>query len=932
MRDELIALDLETTGLDPTKDAIIEIGAVRMVNGVIVDEFSALVNPGIAIPQNITHLTGIRTEHVLDKPGIQALLPLISTFVGTTPIIGHSVGFDTSFLRHQGILRTNSQIDTYDLAAILLPTAHRYTLSSLTDMLGITLENAHRALDDARASALLYWSLWEKVLQLPVTVLKEISALSEGLNWDARPFFMAAYHEVLLAHPDITDTVDVLAGFTGSPKEPLPLSMQQETMIPEFAPEGIADLFSEQGQFAAKMPGYEFRSQQVDVARAVAESFSTSQHIIIEAGTGTGKSLAYLAPAALWALANNARVVVSTNTINLQEQLFHKDIPIVQQSLGLSFETALVKGRGNYLCPRRFAAARRRRPNNIDELRALAKILVWLLDHPSGNKSEISLRGNNENIAWSRLSAEDENCTGDMCAGIMQGICPYYKARKKAESAQLLIVNHALLLSDVAANGHILPEYQYLIVDEAHHLEEAITNGLGFNIDEGGLRRRVADIGGLDRGFMGDLLTTVKRSDVPPEMAAKLVQFVGFISAAASDMESQISSLFNVARTFIEEVEGGRSHDFVSQIRITPQRRNTTSFAQLQAAWSGLQEYMDALIDSMRKLAAGLARLEKYTIPNYTDFVSGADAVAQHIIDIRSQLAEIIEPANRTNICWITAGQDPTRLTFNSAPLHIGDLLNKHLWSAKKSVILTSATLQTHGTFDYIRERLHAEHIRTLDVGSPFDYKSSTLIFLPEDMPEPNERHAYQQAVERSIIELAAALDGRVLGLFTSYTQLRQTAQAISPRLALGNIAIYDQSDGSSRQSLLEGFKTTEKAVLLGTKSFWEGVDIPGETLSAVVMTRLPFAVPTDAIFAARSESYSNSFDEYALPDTILRFRQGFGRLIRTKHDRGIVVVLDKRMVSKSYGINFLESLPECTVHRGRLSELPDVARKWVSS
>jgi DNA polymerase-3 subunit epsilon/ATP-dependent DNA helicase DinG len=224
---------------------------------------------------------------------------------------------------------------------------------------------------------------------------------------------------------------------------------------------------------------------------------------------------------------------------------------------------------------------------------------------------------------------------------------------------------------------------------------------------------------------------------------------------------------------------------------------------------------------------------------------------------------------------------------------------------------MTSATLQTRGNFDYIRERLNGEQVATTEVGSPFNYRESTLLYIPNDIPEPNNRNAYQQAVEKGIVELAAALNGRVLALFTSYTQLRQTAQAITPRLALGDIAVYDQSDGTSRQALLEGFTSAQKAVLLGTRSFWEGIDIPGEDLSALVIVRLPFAVPSDPVFAARSETYQNSFNDYAIPDAILRFRQGFGRLIRTSTDRGIVTVFDRRIISKGYGVNFIEALPE---------------------
>ena len=274
------------------------------------------------------------------------------------------------------------------------------------------------------------------------------------------------------------------------------------------------------------------------------------------------------------------------------------------------------------------------------------------------------------------------------------------------------------------------------------------------------------------------------------------------------------------------------------------------------------------------------------------------------------QLNNFANTPNANTIYWISAGQDGDYLAVQSAPLHVGPLVEEYLWNAKESVVMTSATLQTNGSFDYIRERLNAAEVETVEVGSPFNYHDSTLLYVPNDMPDPNDRYRYQQAVERGLIELTAALNGRVMGLFTSYTHLRQTAQAITPRLALGNITVYDQSDGSSRQSLLDGFKTTERAILLGTRSFWEGVDIPGESLSALVIVRLPFSVPTDPVFAARAETYTDSFNNYTLPDAILRFRQGFGRLIRTRTDRGIVVIFDSRVLTKSYGSSFSPRCP----------------------
>jgi DNA polymerase-3 subunit epsilon/ATP-dependent DNA helicase DinG len=255
--------------------------------------------------------------------------------------------------------------------------------------------------------------------------------------------------------------------------------------------------------------------------------------------------------------------------------------------------------------------------------------------------------------------------------------------------------------------------------------------------------------------------------------------------------------------------------------------------------------------------------------------------------------------------------------------------VEEHLFNKKDTVILTSATLRTAGSFDFIRSRLNAHEARALTVGSPFDYEASTLLYLPTDMPEPNTP-GYQQTVERTLISLCKATQGRTLVLFTSHNQLRRTAQAIAPLLADEDIVVYEQGDGSSRRQLLENFRTTPRSVLLGTRSFWEGIDVVGEALSCLVIVRLPFAVPTDPIFAARAESMEDPFGQYAVPDAILRFRQGFGRLIRSQTDRGVVVVLDRRIQSKAYGQLFLDSLPSCTVHRGPLANLPRLAAEWI--
>lgn len=920
MRGELVALDLETTGLDVNNDSIIEIGAVRIRDGKILEEYSTLVNPGFVIPNETTHITGIHQDDLRNAPLLTSALPTITEFVGNSPVIAHNVGFDMGFMRRFGTMKSNLPIDTFELASILLPRAPRYSLSSLAKLLEIDLENAHRALDDARATAILYWHMWEKITALPPAILFEINQAMLNFQWDTGEVFRAAYEEVKTT-TDSEEIQNVLDIF--EPLDSNTTALKANNVLDTINLDDVDAILAEGGKLSQHLPNYESREEQLRMAQSIAHTFNEGSNLMVEAGTGTGKSLAYLLPAVLWAEKNNQRIVISTNTINLQDQLINNDVPILKDIMEKDFRAEVMKGRGNYLCPRRLAAVRRRRPSNIDELKTLAKILVWLQESQTGDKNEISLRSG-EYFVWSRLSAEDEDCSLHRCQSQMEGTCPYFKARKKAEAAHIVISNHALLVSDAVSDNAVLPTYKYLIADEAHQLEDAVTNGLSTRIDQTSLLRRLTDLGGVNSGLLGDLLRSTKNS-APDKHAMRLEAFIQDIGDAIKAMQIHVRSFFEAVNQFIQDSRSERAY----KIRLDNKKRGHGSFQMLGSAWETLAEYFEVVIDAMGQLAGALKQLEKYDIPSFDDHLNATAATQRNLSEIFSNLNNCILDPDANHVYWINNAKSVEWLSIQSAPLHVGPLMEDYIWNAKDSVILTSATLQTAGNFQFTRERLYAESAKELAVGSPFDYKDSTLLYVPEDIPQPNER-GYQHAIEKGIVELAATLNGRVLALFTSYAQLRETAANISPRLSLGNIAVYDQATGGSREALLESFKSSEKAVLLGTKSFWEGIDIPGDDLVALVIVRLPFAVPNDPIFAARSSTYSNAFNDYAVPDAILRFRQGFGRLIRTQSDRGIVSIFDSRVIHKSYGMKFIESLPDVTLEYGKLADLPAKAKDWL--
>lgn len=923
MRGEWTAIDLETTGLDPSQDEIIEIGAVRVVDGQIVDEFSTLVHPGRAIPAPVTVLTGIQNDDLIGAPSIQAVLPQLQAFVGNTPLLGHNVGFDASFMHKHGLFRNNEQIDTYELASVLLPEAPRYALSQLTVMFGFDIQSAHRALYDARATAFIFNELWKRAIQLPVALLQEIVSLSSGLKWDGRSVFAAALEERLASGERASALHFPVFSAGRAPSH----SLAEPLEIKSVAVDAVTDIFQKNGPLAAYLPAYEMRTQQIDMAEAVTDAFNKPHHAMIEAGTGTGKSYAYLVPAILWATKNQSRVVVSTNTINLQDQLMANDIPTLRQALGVDFRASVLKGRSNYICPHQLALARRRTPANIEELRTVAKVLVWLLTTTSGDRSELSLRGPEENLAWLRMSADNHACISGECQ--KEGlICPFHQARKAADGSHLIIVNHALLLADATSTNRVLPDYQYMIVDEAHHLEDAATTSLSKRIDAPLLHRQLSDLGDSNSGLLGRLMIALTQS-TSEKTLQRFATFVGDISGVVRAMRFHVNRLFDAFRALLQEID--LPQETYSSIRVTDTIRSRTEFSSIQIVWHELSEFFEGLTSALQQLTSAGGRLEKLRAGEQEELFLALAGVVTELSDLQTHLNEFIHAPQENTIYWMQLGQTFDYVSLQSAPLHVGKIVQDFLWKSKRSVILTSATLRAGGDFRYMKDRLSAEDVEVYEIGSPFDYKSSTLLFLPQDMPDPNDKQKYQQQVERTLIDLVSTLNGRVLALFTSYAHLRQTSYAISPRLALGNIAIYDQSDGTSRQALLEGFKTSERAILMGTRSFWEGIDIPGEKLSAVVILRLPFAVPTDPVFAARSETYHNAFNEYTMPDAIVKFRQGFGRLIRTTTDRGIVVVLDSRVTSKGYGHNFIDALPDCTIQRGLLSGLPEAAKTWLT-
>jgi ATP-dependent DNA helicase DinG len=928
--DSIVALDIETTGLDPLKDTIIEIGAVRFKGRRVEAEWSTAINPGRRIPPFITQLTGITDSMVLSAPSIHDVLPTLAAFVGDAPILGHNVRFDLAFLGRHKLFLDSDSIDTYELAAVLMPDAKRYSLSALSHALGVPLTANHRGLNDAHATRGIFLRLYEEALSMPIGLLAELLRLGERVEWGAfLPLRMAMRERTreVVSSRELTYQVPLFRETVTRPQppiapngDPLPLDTDE-----------VAALLEQGGAFSRHFPHYEYRPQQVEMLRSVSNAFSEGRHLLVEAGTGTGKSMSYIIPAAMWAMQNNRRVVISTNTINLQDQLIQKDIPDLRAALGIDLRAVVLKGRSNYLCPRRLESLRRRGPQNADEMRVLGKVLVWLQGTTSGDRGEINLNGPAEREIWNRLSAEDETCTADACLRRTGGACPFYRARQAAQAAHILIVNHALLLADVSTGSRVLPEYDYLIIDEAHHIEEATTSALSFRVTQADIERLLRELGGPRAGLLSWLLSATQDLLAPSDYAA-LTHAVQQATDHAFRLETHLRGFFIGLEYFLNAQREGRPGSmYAHQERILPATRTQPAWGEVELAWDEADRSMIPLLECTARLLQGLAELNDALSEEDEELYGSLSNLFRRLTEVHQHLNALVFSPEPDRIYWVESNQNSTRLALHAAPLHIGPLMERYLWQEKACIILTSATLTTGGEFDYLRSRLNAIEADELALGSPFDYERSALLYLVNDIPEPSDRQGHQRAVENALIQLCRATGGRTLALFTSYDQLRRTSNAIAPVLAKDEIQVYEQGEGASPHSLLETFRTSERAVLLGTRAFWEGVDVPGDALSVLVIVKLPFDVPSDPIIASRSETFDDPFYQYQLPEAILRFRQGFGRLIRTQFDHGLIVVLDKRILTKRYGRFFLESLPTCTVRTAPLENLPKSAARWLN-
>jgi ATP-dependent DNA helicase DinG len=701
----------------------------------------------------------------------------------------------------------------------------------------------------------------------------------------------------------------------------------------------IGRVFAPNGMMAG-LKGYEQRDEQLRMAFAVAEAFNGDKVVLVEAGTGTGKSLAYLVPSILWAVRNNQRVVISTNTINLQEQLIRKDLPFLARNSSVEFKAVLVKGRSNYACLRKLENAEAEPALFPDEATAeLTSIIEWSKSCQDGCRSDLSFapRGS----TWEEVCCEADQCSRSKCKHFNR--CFFYRARRDASSANILVVNHALLLSDIVLRKEtgydataILPPFTRLIFDEGHHLEDVATSHLSLIISRGAILKQLQRLVPQKAAKAG-LLTIISNRltrDLPESMESLYTELSALLEIhllpKSHDVGALTESTMDWLALAVERVvsgEGGRER----KLRITPEVERTQFWQEcrqrVQALAAAVGDYTSALRTLVRRCGDLPDKLKEKLADQLLD-TAGIEGRLQAMVD---GLLFFIGTPDDGYCRWIetSSGHRGVQARLCAAPLDISGQVKETILDKLKTIIVTSATLTVGGDFKYLKKRtgfglLPKERLRELQLASPFDYASQVFVAVPDDMPEPTG-HGFREALEERILRAVSTSKGGAFILFTSYDLLNKVYSALMSDLTRLGLTALKQGE-TGRHALLAHFRKDQNAVLFGTDSFWEGVDVKGEALRLVIITRLPFQVPTEPVQQARSEQVEagggDSFREFSIPQAVIKFRQGFGRLIRSRDDRGAVLILDRRITTKGYGKIFLRSLPDTELVRGDSDEV----------
>ncbi|GGG58513.1 ATP-dependent DNA helicase DinG [Paenibacillus radicis (ex Gao et al. 2016)] len=942
-------LDLETTG-HSISDEILQVGLVIVNDELdIVDSFNSFVRPTIEIPAFITQLTGIDAGLVADAPELDEVLMQLIPYLDDAVLVAHNVNFDAGFL-NQALDRcgyhtfAGRRLDTIELLRILYPSITTYQLGAVSELFGITHDQHHRADSDAMATAKLFAESVRKLRRLPLLTLQRLSFLVDNgsdLSW-----FIA----LTLQQAEQQSAIDLnayqyfnqFAMKAGEWTEEQPARTDSiEDALSDMSFEQYLDSIKQ--RFIEKFPNYEEREAQTTMFHEVFESLQSDRHLLIEAGTGTGKSLGYLIPSLYYGVKEEKKIVVSTHTINLQEQLRHRDIPLLKDVLPFEFRASIFKGRGNYLCLRKFESKINAKDMAapVDDAITASQMVVWLGETETGDQEELNFGGKGADF-WSTVASDADSCLNRACPWFKR--CYYHRAKHEANIADVCITNHSMLFTDVQADHRLLPTYNHLIIDEAHHVEEVASKHLGMQINYFSLSHTTTR---LFKDARTGLLPTLRHrlQQEGHERSESWAETIDTIIPVFSEIKEHWEKLFELMYSFVgTTVEGNTENGQSAVCRLRGD--------SLPSGWEDtvtVEDNVSSEISRVIRLAEKMSSdiKDKIDDTGIQGLVTDLNGALRDLTRIKDDLKQFMKIDQSTDVFWIEASAQYRyrSVQLYAVPIDVSRQLQQYFFNVKDSIVMTSATLSVQKSFQYAEEQLGLEgfeasnRLKTVQLPSPFNYRQQALVMIPRNFPTMKGASGDPQFVSmlvQSLAETAIETKGRMLVLFTSYRMLKQTYEPLKEALTGKGIQVIGQGiDSGNRTKLTRRFTQQPESVLLGTSSFWEGVDIPGDALTCLAIVRLPFQPPNHPLVEAKSELLQkqklNPFMKLSIPQAVIRFKQGFGRLVRTAKDKGIVILYDTRVIDTYYGKHFLYSLPGPKIETMHTDLMVPRIREWLA-
>lgn len=946
--EKFVVFDLETTGLDWFSDKIIEIAGVKYVDGNISETYSQLVYPERKIDDSITILTGITNADLADMPLIEQVLPRFLDFVDGLPLVAHNLHFDQDFLEHNISLHGFNKLfitkDFYDsllLSQIFLfsgPSNHK--LATLAEYIGYNGTDYHRALADCQATGQLFLHIISKSLELAEETVKRLASTVSRFDSPAKAFLLnlANYYSSTAFSRKTHQTEKKLSTSFNFFEKTHNISEEHKRIIT--GTKIIEEIMGSNGLLSHAISRFEHRKEQIQMAEKCLVALDSNAILISEAGTGVGKSFAYLIPAIIHGILKDEKVIITTNTKNLQEQIFFKDVPVLHQLFDSAFMAIILKGRRNYLCRSRYENICRDPGYYLTqkEVDKFLPLVVWAEKTTTGDIEENSgFKKEYASDIWQRLESDGAYCNGKKCKQYKS--CFLQNIRKKVFKSQLVVINHSLLFSDLVSDNSVLGDYDYLIVDEAHNIETAATKYLGEEYSFFNLRNLCYRLISSD-GKSGSLIRLENSLEKLKDNTS------GNITALAAILKEKIAQVLDTGKEWFENLASelfynNAESNFQSVVK-KRFKKSEEIFTPGDSRMSMFKNLNEELIGTVNRI---IVLLNTYG----ESFPAEDSEVLQETVALGGELEglygsfQFFEKSERENyVYWYetTKSEKSFYIKLFSAPLNVSPILQDKLYSQLKGVILTSATLTIENRFKYMLKKLGLNNfgddkINTLLLGSPFDLPNQLKVVIPTYFANPRNSVVFENDLVDFINMMAAEFNHGTLVLFTSYKMMNDVYRRVKETFQKLNRLLIMQGKDGSRSDNLKQFKFVENSFLFGTDSFWEGVDVPGKALEALVIVKLPFAVPTDPVVQARIEDIEkdgqDSFMGFSVPEAVLKFKQGVGRLIRSQTDKGMVYVLDSRVSNTRWGQAFVNSLPVKPIVARNLREIKSLSSQIFS-